>query len=231
MSAVLPADLSEAEQRTFVALSEVLGSKRRGRWQVTWKFEGLRLLGPSIRLSQALKDSGIGLLLAWPDAGAAALAKRDGPELADCCVDLNQLQRDPAWSGRGDLLLIVGAQPSDYETVEAICSQWFEPVVLLNSRLEDAAVGIGSVARQRRKGFMSTWQSAFHLEPFLQGALMQEHQQQWELFRMDPDGYRWVKQFDARPDQEKIDEALASAGDGLRQTLGAMDRFIDDLRG
>tara|TARA_B100001059_G_scaffold205943_2_gene216360 strand:+ start:1751 stop:2287 length:537 start_codon:yes stop_codon:yes gene_type:complete len=178
-----------------------------------------------------LRDSGISLLLAWPDAGAAALAKRDGPDIAECCVDLNQLQRDPAWAGRGDLLLIVGAQPSDYETVEAICAQWFEPVVLLNSRLEDAAVGIGSVARQRRKGFMSTWQSAFHLEPFLQGALLQEHQQQWDLFRQDSDGYRWVQQFDARPDQEQIDEALASAGDGLRQTLGAMDRFIDDLRG
>lgn len=146
MSAVLPADLSEAEQRTFTALGEVLSSKRRGRWQVTWKFEGLRLLGPAIRLTQALKESGVSLLLAWPDAGAAALAKRDGPEIADCCVDLNQLQRDPAWAGRGDLLLIVGAQPSDYDTVEAICSQWFEPVVILNSRLEDAAVGIGSVA-------------------------------------------------------------------------------------
>ena len=136
-----------------------------------------------------------------------------------------------AWAGRGDLLLIVGAQPSDYETVEAICSQWFEPVVLLNSRLEDAAVGIGSVARQRRKGFMSVWQSAFHLEPFLQGALMQEHQKQWELFRLDPDGYRWVQQFEARPDQEQIDEALTGSGDGLKQKLGAMDRFIDDLRG
>jgi len=231
VSAVLPADLSEAEQRTFVALSEVLGTKRRGRWQVTWKFEGLRLLGPSIRLALALKDSGIGLLLAWPDAGAAALAKRDGPELAECCVDLNQLQRDPAWAGRGDLLLIVGAQPNDYETVEAICGQWLQPVVLLNSRLEDAAVGIGSVARQRRKGFMSTWQSAFHLEPFVQGALLQEQQQQWELFRQDPDGFRWVKQFEARPDQEQIDEALTSSGAGLKQTLGAMDRFIDDLRG
>ena len=37
---------------------------------------------------------------------------------------------------------------------------WYGAVVLLNSRLEDAAVGIGSVARQRRKGFMSTWYGA-----------------------------------------------------------------------
>ena len=153
MSAVLPADLFEAEERTLVALQEALASKRRGRWQITWKFEGLRLLGPALRLATALKESGRSLLLAWPDAGAAALAKRDGPELAECCVDLMQLQRDPAWAQRGDLLLIVGAQPSDYDTVEAVCNQWMEPVVLLNGRLEDAAVGIGSVARTRRRGF------------------------------------------------------------------------------
>ena len=231
MSAVLPADLFEAEQRTLAALQQALASKRRGRWQITWKFEGLRLLGPALRLANALKESGQSLLLARPDAGAAALAKRDGPELADCCVDLMQLQRDPAWAQRGDLLLIVGAQPSDYDTVEAICNLWMDPVVLLNGRLEDAAVGIGSVARTRRRGFLSTWQSAFHLEPFLQGALMQERLKEWDLFRLDPAGYRWVQQFEARPDQEQIDDALSASADGLRQTLGAMDRFIDDLRG
>ena len=51
------------------------------------------------------------------------------------------------------------------------------------------------------------------------------------VFRLDPAGYRWVQQFEARPDQEQIDDALASSTDGLRQKLGAMDRFIDDLRG
>ena len=231
VSAVLPADLLEAEQRTFDALTETLDSQRRGRWQVTWRFEGLRLLGPALRLANSLRDSGRSLLLAWPDAGAAALAKRDGQELADCCVDLMQLQRDPAWAQRGDLLLIVGAQPSDYETVEAICTQWMEPVVLINSRLEDAAVGIGGVARSRRRGFMSTWKSAYHLEPFLEGALMQERLKEWDLFRLDPDGHRWVKRFEERPDQEQIDEALAGSADGLKQTLGAMDRFIGDLSG
>ena len=60
---------------------------------------------------------------------------------------------------------------------------------------------------------------------------MQERLQEWELFRLDPAGYRWVQQFEARPDQEQIDDALASSTDGLRQKLGAMDRFIDDLRG
>ena len=59
---------------------------------------------------------------------------------------------------------------------------------------------------------------------------MQEHLKEWELLR-NPAGYRWVQQFEARPDQEQIDDALASSTDGLRQKLGGVDRFIDDLRG
>lgn len=168
MSAVLPADLLEAEQRTVSALDAVFGGSRRGRWMVTWRFEGLRVMGPALRLARTLLDSSRPLLVAFPDAGAAALAKRDAPDLADSCVDFMQLQRDPAWADRGQLLLLVGAQPSDYETVEAICNLWKEPVVLVNGRLEDAGVGIGSVARSRRRGFLSTWSTAFHLEPLAQ---------------------------------------------------------------
>lgn len=231
MSAVLPADLLEAEQRTVSALDAVIGAGRRGRWMVTWRFEGLRVMAPALRLARTLLDSSRSLLLAFPDAGAAALAKRDAPDLADSCVDFMQLQRDPAWADRGQLLLLVGAQPSDYETVEAICNLWKEPVVLVNGRLEDAGVGIGSVARSRRRGFLSTWSTAFHLEPLAQGALMLERQKEWELFRCDPDGYRWIQRFEQRPDPEQIDAALSPSADGLRQTLGAVDRLMDDLRG
>ena len=231
MSAVLPADLLEAEQRTVSALDAVIGGSRRGRWMVTWRFEGLRVMAPALRLARTLLDSSRPLLVAFPDAGAAALAKRDAPDLADSCVDFMQLQRDPAWADRGQLLLLVGAQPSDYETVEAICNLWKEPVVLVNGRLEDAGVGIGSVARSRRRGFLSTWSTAFHLEPLAQGALMLERQKEWELFRCDPDGYRWIQRFEQRPDPEQIDAALSPSADGLRQTLGAVDRLMDDLRG
>jgi len=231
VSAVLPADLLEAEQRTVAALEAVLGGSRRGRWMVSWRFEGLRVMAPALRLARTLRQQSSSLLVAFPDAGAAALAKRDAPDLADCCVDFMQLQRDPAWADRGELLLLVGAQPSDYETVEAICNLWKQPVVLVNGRLEDAGVGIGSVARSRRRGFLSTWTTAFHLEPLAQGALMLERQKEWNLFRCDPDGYRWIQKFEQRPDSEQIDDAVSPSADGLRKTLGAVDRLVDDLRG
>jgi hypothetical protein len=43
-------------------------------------------------------------------------------------------------------------------------------VVTLNGRLEDAAVGIGSVARERRRGFGAQWQAAYELRPFADSA-------------------------------------------------------------
>ena len=85
MSAVLPADLFEAEERTLVAL-------RRLWAQSDAVVADHRNLRPaSARSFLAIGNGAEGkrpqLLLAWPDAGAA-LAKRDGPELADFCMDL-----------------------------------------------------------------------------------------------------------------------------------------------
>ena len=64
---------------------------------------------------------------------------------------------------------------------------------MLNGRLEDAAVGIGSVARERRKGFVASWQQAYWLQPLEGGALMRCFPDDWRLYRQDPDGYRQLR--------------------------------------
>ena len=68
---------------------------------------------------------------------------------------------------------------------------------MLNGRLEDAAVGIGSVARERRKGFCGIWQQAYWLQPLEGGALLRSYPDDWHLFRQDSDGYRLINR--ARP--------------------------------
>jgi hypothetical protein len=138
------------------------------------------------------------------------------------------LSSDPELKGR--LLLAIGPQPSDYGLVEQICNDWEGPVVLLNGKLEDAGVGIGSVARGRRKGFLSIWRSAFHLEPLAEGALLQTEQEMWHLFQADPDGYRFLATMPSKPDAEAIAMALNGEDDSLGRQLGAVDRFIEDLR-
>jgi hypothetical protein len=87
-------------------------------------------------------------------------------------------------------------------------------------------VGIGSVARERRKGFMAVWQSAYTLQPLAAAALRHAYPERWQLYRLDPDGYRAVGSFEKRPAPEELDEALT---DGLGQGLRSMDRFMKDL--
>jgi hypothetical protein len=231
LSVTLPADLVQAEAMTLASLKQALSDRQQRRWTVTWRFEGLRLLQPALRLAKALETAGHEVVLGWPDAGSTALAQRESPELAAYCFALKDLMlpSDPEIAAR--MLLVIGPQPSDYEMVEQICNNWQGAVVLLNGKLEDAGVGIGSVARGRRKGFLSIWRSAFHLEPLAEGALLQTEKEMWHLFKADPDGYRFLGTMPSKPDAEAIEMALNGDRDSLGRQLGAVDRFIEDLRG
>ena len=224
---VLPPDLLKAEADLLKAVKAAVASPDGTRWGATLRFENLRLLPVALRLAEALSAVDSSFRLLWPDAGAAALARRDAPDLAASIADFNQ------WSSQADpdaLLLAVGPQPSDYEAFMALCEAHRGVIVMLNGRLEDAAVGIGSVARQRRRGFVSSWQQAYWLQPLEGGALMRVFPDEWALFRQDPDGYRWLSTSADRPDPESLSALLAGEDpDGLKQQLGNVDRFLDGL--
>ena len=229
---MLPADLRAAEAQAFEALSQALRDGPNGRWTVEWRFEGLRLLPVALRLFTALRgqaqDPGA-IRLLFTDAGAAALAQREAPDEAaqiGSLRDQKRLQSDGRSSG---LLLAVTPSQSEYDDFEQICGQHDGPVVSLNPSLEDAAVGIGSVARDRRRGFLSTWSSAYLVQPLDQAALRHAHPDGWELYRQDADGYRFVTRFETRPDSEAQAEALQQSG-GIAGNLRAVDRFIEGLR-
>ena len=227
-SAVLPADLLKAEQDLLVAVSAALKSGDTTRWGATLRFENLRLLPVALRLATALKAVDPRVRLLWPDAGAAALARRDAPDMSQAIADFYQ------WVKNSDpdvLLLVVGPQPSDYEPFMALCEAHRGSIVMLNGRLEDAAVGIGSVARERRRGFVASWQQAYWLQPVDGGALMRAYPEDWNLFRQDPDGFRWIHASANRPDPESQAALLAGEDpDGLKQQLSSVDRFLDGLR-
>lgn len=228
---MLPADLRAAEAQALEALGSALTADANGRWSVEWRFEGLRVLPPALRLAQALIDGGQELRLLFPDAGAAALARRDGAQLAGRIQDFGLLLRLPEGSRSEGLMLAVAPSPADYAEFEQICGNHRGPIVMLNGRLEDAAVGIGSVARERRRGFLSQWQVAYALQPVDGGALRRAHPGPWELYREEADGFRFAAQFDQKPDGELQAAALAGeAGVGLGGNLKALDAFIEGLR-
>lgn len=225
---MLPADLRSAEAQTLAALQSALPSKESGRWSIEWRFEGLRLLAPVLRLLADLSEQGVPTLLLFSDAGGAALARRDAPDLADRIVDYRQLEQRESSEG---VVLAMAPTAADYGAFERLCERHRGSVVMVNGRLEDAAVGIGSVARERRRGFVSTWTSAYALIPLDGGALRQAAPGPWELYRSDADGYRAVATFDQKPDGETIAATLSGdGGSGVAGTLRAVDALIEGLR-
>lgn len=236
---MLPPDLRQAEAQLREALHSALGSGGRGRWTIELRFEGLRLLPLAMRLAQALEGEGGELRVLCPDAGATALARRDYPGLAPLISSLgdHRRQQGDKDQGPGDqsagppLLLVVGPGPSDYELVEGVCTAHPGAVVLLNPTLEDAAVGIGSVARSRRKGFLAQWQVAYALQPFANGALRRAFPGDWELYRLDPQGFRLAGAFPQKPSSEEQAETLAGESPGgIKQQLRGLGDLIDNLQ-
>jgi len=212
---MLPVDLRSAETECLAALQQALASGSKGLWTLEFRFEGLRIMPVALRLQRALLPQHPSSRLLFADAGATALAKRDAPELAGQISSIGDLMRlQQADGGSDGLLVIVAPTPSDYDDVESTCAQHRGPVVLLNGRLEDAAVGIGTVARERRKGFLGQWQAAYALIPTADGALSRQYPEDWQFYRRDPDGYRHVCSFSSRPDTEQ--QLLA-----LEQSAGA----------
>jgi hypothetical protein len=227
---MLPADLQGAEAQALDALRSALAADAAGRWTMELRFEGLRLLPVVLRLARALQPER-DLTLLFADAGAAALARRDGNDLAPRIASFGDQRRRQTDNPSEGLVLLVGASQADYEEVEGLCSDHRGAVVLINGALEDGAVGIGSVARQRRRGFLSTWQAAYALLPQAASVLRRAHPGDWELYRLDPDGYRLAARFERKPDGEQQQEALAGgSGTGIGGGLRALDQLLEGLR-
>ena len=225
---MLPADLRSAEAQLLAALQAALAAEPAGRWTVELRFEGLRLLPVALRLAAALASEREDASLLLPDAGAAALARRDAPDLATPIASFSDQLRRQGEAGSEGLLLLVAPSQAEYDSVEGLCGRHRGPVVLLNPALEDAAVGIGSVARQRRRGFLSLWQAAYALLPQSGSALRRAFPGPWELYRLDPDGYRAVAEFEQKPDGEQQSEALGEGG--AAAGLRSLGQLIEGLQ-
>ena len=199
----LPADLEEAEINVYDSIqSYFLSNSDQSFLSINLKFEGLRLNPIIFRLSNKLTKIQYENILLWADAGGAALAKRDNPELA------NKIYTFKEFINSSDLinsiLLVCSPQPYDIEMFEQVCSHAKSTVIMLNGKLEDPIVGIGSVGREMRKRFAEKWQVVYFVQPLSLGALSKKFPNDWDLFKLESNGYSFVKSFEKRPDDETI---------------------------
>ncbi|GCE65439.1 hypothetical protein OMCYN_01377 [cyanobiont of Ornithocercus magnificus] len=229
MTISLPIDLYSAEAQALESLKSALRDCPKRLWSVGWAFEGLRLMPVALRLRNSLQQHGYRPLFLWPDAGSAALARRDVNNNDPKITDFRNYLAEGS-TIHNDIIVVVAPQPSDYEQVVSICDRRVGACVILNGRLENAAVGIGSIARENRRNFLSIIGIAYQLQPLDSGALLRAYPQDWALFRADPDGYRLVDTFKTRPDFEAINAALLDSRNSLVRQVTEIERFLEGLQ-
>ena len=203
MNNKLPSDLREAESNVYESIQSYFSSNSQQSFlSINLRFEGLRINPIIFRLSNKLTEIKFDNILLWADAGGAALAKRDNPELA------NKIYTFKEFINSSDLinsiLLVCSPQPYDIEMFEQVCSHAKSTVIMLNGKLEDPIVGIGSVGREMRKRFAEKWQVVYFVQPLSLGALSKKFPNDWDLFKLESNGYSFVKSFEKRPDDETI---------------------------
>ena len=199
----LPSDLREAEQNLNESVQKYLSTHdEKSFLSINLKFEGLRINPIIFRLSYKLFESKLDNILLWADAGGAALAKRDKPELASKIFTFKEYLT--LSDSLNSILLVCSPQPYDIEMFEQVCSHTNSTVIMINGKLEDPIVGIGSVGREMRKRFAEKWKVLYFVQPLSMGALLKNFPNNWELFKLNPNGYSFVKSFEKRPDDETI---------------------------
>ncbi len=154
----------------------------------------------------------------FPDAGAAALARRDwgNPDLT--IRGLGELVQtvDP----EDELYLVVNPSAVEVSKVEALCNEALaQSVVLLNPQLEDVAVvGIGYAARQLRDRFLSQIETCYYVRPIDQGVVYRAYPGPWQIWRETaPDEYEHVQDLSSRPSGEDIDRILYGEGEAVSE--------------
>lgn len=160
----------------------------------------------------------------FPDAGAAALARRDWNNPDFTIRGLGELT-EPV-DDDDDLYMVVNPSSVEVATVESLCNAALDrPVILLNPKLEDVAVvGIGYAARQLRDRFLSQIETCYYIRAVDGGALYRSYPGPWQIWRETaPEEYELIQDLSTRPSGEEIDRILygdTEAGNSDTETAG-----------
>tara|TARA_Y100001968_G_scaffold325854_1_gene367843 strand:- start:1409 stop:2044 length:636 start_codon:yes stop_codon:yes gene_type:complete len=206
----LPNKLSDAEHLLHKSIEKVLQKSSSKLISANLVFNNIRINPMVYRLYKYLKDIEYQCYLVWPDAGGAALAKRDMPDIAKNIFSYSDFIKLINFKENKTLLIAISPQPSDYIEFQKICTSYQGNILMFNGKLEDSAIGIGTIGRERRKEFIYSWKQVFWLQPLTNGAIMKEYNENWILFKLYEQGYKFCTKFENKPDEETINTALQS---------------------
>jgi hypothetical protein len=170
----------------------------------------LKIMPVAQQFYPLFEEMGLQFKLYFPDAGAAALAKRDWGNPDFSIRGINEAKGRIADDDEAFLII----EPSSVEVndVEAFCNDAVGKfVVMLNPKLEDiATIGIGYAGRQLRERFLSTLESCYYLQPLEGATILRAYPGAWQVWgETEDDSYELMAEFPQKPSGETLAKLFA----------------------
>ena len=222
--AELPKTLEEAIAQSCTATLAAIADGKN-RLLVELVFPELKSMPVAWQFLPAFEDMGSQLKVFFPDAGAAALARRDWGEVAFKIDDIGSSRTSVQGKIKPEDKVLLLVEPSAVEIaqVEQLCqAAGSRPVVLLVPRLEDAAtVGIGYAARQLRERFIKTLESCYYIRPLEGAALFRCYPSPWQVWQETNNEYKLIAEVPQKPVGEALEQILATSSGSSTVTSDA----------
>ncbi|MEB3267515.1 MAG: DUF1995 family protein [Leptolyngbya sp.] len=208
----LEAAIAQAQAATRAAIEAGVP-----RILVEFSIPELKIMPVAQQFYPLFEEMGLQFKLYFPDAGAAALAKRDwgNPDFSIRGINeaKGRLEADD------DAFLIIEPSSVEVNEVEEFCNAAVGKfVVMLNPKLEDiATIGIGYAGRQLRERFLSTLESCYYLQPLEGATILRAYPGPWQVWgETAEDDYELMGEFSQKPSGEtlaKLFSAETEAGE------------------
>ncbi|HEY9845944.1 MAG TPA: DUF1995 family protein [Candidatus Caenarcaniphilales bacterium] len=205
----LPQTLDEAIAQAREATQAAIAAGY-SRLQVELVFPELKPMPVAEQFITLFADLGSKLKVYFPDAGAAALAKRDWGTVP---FEIRGIGEKLAPIQPEDQAFVLVA-PSDVEVskVEKMCEAAGDrPCILLNPQLQNVAiVGVGYAGRQLRKRFLNTIETCYYLKPLENGAILRAYPSPWQIWRQKAEGdYELIAEETEKPLGDRLEQIFA----------------------
>ena len=196
----------QAQQATNAAIADGYT-----RLQVELLFPELKLMPVALQFIPALEPLSQ-LKVFFPDAGAAALARRDWGDVPFKILDVGtgKLPVQQQIQPEDQAFLFIEPTSVEVAQLEKLCDEaGSRPVVILNPRLENVAiVGIGYAGRQLRTRFLNNLEPCYHLRPLDGAALFRCYPSSWQVWLETGNDYQLIAERPKKPDGEELDNIL-----------------------
>lgn len=205
----LPKTLEEAIAQARDATQAAIAAGR-SCLQVELLFPELKPMPVAEQFLPLFTDLESQLKVFFPDAGAAALARRDWGNPAYEIRGIGEFKASIQPEDR--VFVLVAPSSAEVKQVEQMAQQAGDrPFVLLNPRLEDTAtIGIGYAGRQLRERFLNKIETCYYLRPIESGAILRAYPSAWQVWREAQAGeYQLIAELDRKPFAEDLERIFA----------------------